>query len=108
MPSEHAEQVTVINWFRREYHDLIIFAIPNGELRHPMVAARLKSEGVTPGIPDLCIIKDDAVIWVEMKAQGGRLSNVQKEIHQKMRGLKHTVLVCYGFKDAIEQIKENL
>ncbi|MBV1928237.1 MAG: VRR-NUC domain-containing protein, partial [Gammaproteobacteria bacterium] len=32
-----------------------MFAIPNGGDRHPVVAAKLKAEGVKRGVPDVCL-----------------------------------------------------
>ena len=44
-PSEHSEQVGFINWFRSQYPEILIFAIPNGEKRSISVAKRLKDGG---------------------------------------------------------------
>ena len=58
--AEHRFQTRVIELLticgRRELH---WFAIGNGELRHINVARRLKAEGVTPGVPDICIMLED-------------------------------------------------
>ena len=43
--SEHLEQVLFIQWFRRKYEGVLIFAIPNGGKRALSEAARLKAEG---------------------------------------------------------------
>lgn len=104
IPTEHAEQVTFVNWFRDEYPNVLIFAIPNGELRAISVAQRLKAEGVVSGIPDLFIPEWN--IWIEMKRQkGGKVSKEQKEIHGHLRTIGHTVIIGYGHKDAIEKLK---
>jgi len=106
IPSEHEEQVGFINWFRENYPELIIFAVPNGGMRHPRVAEKLKAEGVMAGVPDLCVLLPDAkVVWVEMKrVKGSRLSSDQKEFIQKAHDYGHTVLVCKGATDASMQI----
>ena len=107
-PSEHEEQKGFINWFRDNYPDLLIFAIPNGEKRAISVAKRLKAEGVVAGIPDLAILfPDSKTLFIEMKRQkGGRLSDSQKRVIPKIEALGHTVLVCYGAKDASIKILE--
>jgi hypothetical protein len=104
--TEHAHQVTVVNWFRKTYPNYLIYAVPNGELRAMSVAQRLKAEGVVSGIPDLEIIIDNGVtIRVEMKKEkGGVVSKEQKAIHAKMEELGHKVLICKGYKDAINQL----
>lgn len=44
-------------------------------------------------------------LWVEMKRQqGGALSAHQKDWIEYLQGIGHTVLVCRGCQDAIEQI----
>jgi hypothetical protein len=107
VPTEHAEQVTFVNWFRDAHPECIIFAIPNGELRHIKVAERLKLEGVTSGVPDLCcMFKDGVTIWIEMKKiKGSRISPEQREFHTKMKLLGHTVKICKGYKDARDFIE---
>lgn len=106
--TEHIEQVTFVNWFRSTFTDSLIFAIPNGELRAISVANRLKAEGVTSGIPDLCcIFPNGIIVWVEMKkAKGGTVSKEQKEIHAKMEALGQIVIVGRGWEDAKNKLIE--
>jgi hypothetical protein len=102
-PSEHLEQVFAVSWFRREYPGVLIFAIPNGGHRGKAEAARLKAEGVTPGVPDLFV--PAWRLWIEMKRQkGGRLSKQQKEVIEYLKSIGDAVLVCNGAEEAIEQI----
>lgn len=104
IPSEHIEQVAFVRWFRAEYPNVMIFAIPNGELRAISVAQRLKAEGVVSGIPDLFIPEWN--IWIEMKRQkGGKVSKEQRKIHEQLRTIGHTVIIGYGHKDAIEKLQ---
>lgn len=108
--SEHLEQVAFVRWFRGEFPDALIFAIPNGELRSISVAKRLKAEGVVSGIPDLCcIFPYGVIVWVEMKkSKGGAVSKDQKQIHLKMDGLGQTVIIGYGCDDARNKLQEFL
>ena len=103
LPSEHAEQVTFVNWFRLQFPKVLIFAIPNGGLRNAVVAKKLKLEGVIKGVPDLYI--PSKKIWIEMKRQkGGKLSNDQKRVIKYLEDNGDRVIIGYGFKDAKEQI----
>jgi len=106
VPTEHQEQVGLVNWFRSHYPHLLIFAIPNGEKRAISVAKRLKAEGVVSGVPDLAIcLPNGQILWVEMKRiKGSRLSQEQKEVHKLLENLGHSVIVGYGAKDASEKI----
>lgn len=77
-PSEHAEQVAFVKWFRLQYPKVLIFAIPNGGARHIVAAKKLKDEGVVSGVADLYVPKWR--LWIEMKrAKGGALSPEQKK-----------------------------
>ena len=59
----------------------------------------LKAEGVTAGIPDLCVPAWG--LWVEMKrADGGTVSPAQKTIMTYLCGIGHHCIVGNGFDDA--------
>lgn len=106
LPSESAEQITFVSWFRKTYPDVLIFAIPNGGLRHKAVGAKLKLEGVVSGIPDLFIPEWN--LWVEMKREkGGTTSAQQKEIIAYLNSINQTAIICKGHKAAIEAIKNH-
>jgi len=101
--SEHEEQALLVQWFRRTFPDVRIFAIPNGGSRSRSQGAKLKVEGVSAGVPDLFI--PSGCVWVEMKrAKGGSVSTEQKDWHAYLRGLGQTVIVGYGFEDARAKI----
>ena len=98
VPTEHEEQRAFVSIFRKSF-SARIFAIPNGGFRGKAEAGRLKSEGVSPGVPDLFIPEWD--LWLEFKRQkGGRLDSAQKDWHEYLRGIGHTVKVCKGAEDA--------
>lgn len=102
--SEHLEQVTAVRWFRDNYPGVLIFSIPNGGFRHKAVAEKMRLEGVVPGIPDLMI--PAWRLFVEMKAQKGRLSEHQKEKIAYLSSVGYQCLVCYGFDDFKSQITQ--
>lgn len=122
-PSEHAEQVIVVDWLdhiasRRWPHLAVLdgrltwFAVPNGGQRNVIVATRLKREGVRAGVPDLAIMiprGGHGALFVEMKAlKGGRASKAQKEWHWALRSMGYRVEVCRGSAAAIEMIETYL
>jgi len=56
-PKEHAMQiqlVSLLRWCLRP--DVIMFHVPNGELRDKRAAAKLKAMGVLPGVADLVFL----------------------------------------------------
>ena len=98
-PTEHEEQREFVRWFRKVYAPTRIFAIPNGGARGAATAGRLKAEGVSPGVPDLCIPAWG--LWVEMKRQkGGVVSAEQKDWISYLQSVQQCVLVCRGADDA--------
>jgi hypothetical protein len=105
IPTEHEEQRQVVMWFRQTYRPMRIFAIPNGGMRSKATAAKLKVEGVSPGIPDLFI--PELKLWIEMKRiKGGRLSPEQKDWINYLASVGYVCFICAGAEDAKIQISD--
>jgi len=103
MESEHLQQVRLVSWFRRTYPGVRVFAIPNGGHRGASQGAALKAEGVSPGVPDLCIPAWN--LWVELKREtGGVVSPVQRDWIAYLESIGHRVIVGHGFENAKRQI----
>jgi len=101
--SEHIEQVRLVSWFRRQYPDTRILAIPNGGIRSASAGASLKAEGVSAGVPDLVV--PAWLLWVEMKREaGGTVSPAQRDWISYLESIGHQVIVGRGFEDAKAQI----
>jgi hypothetical protein len=98
--TEYAEQVILVNWFRRQYPNELLFAIPNGGSRHPYEAANLKRAGVTAGIPDLmlaCARNGYHGMFIEMKrVKGGKVSVTQIEIAIALQEKGYLTVVAEG------------
>lgn len=123
VPSEHDEQCSLMQWAEvatwgaapehRAALDLL-HAIPNGGQRHVAVAAKLKAEGVRPGVPDLCLPARSAdgqwpCLWIELKrTKGGRTSKAQAEWHEALHAQGHRVEVARGWVEAARLIVEYL
>lgn len=116
-PMEHDEQVGVIQWWawackRWGLPEFSLFAVPNGGLRHPATAGRLRAEGVRPGIHDLILavpMRGQHGLFVEMKRTfGGRVSAEQKDVSAYLEGRNYRVRICRGAVQAIEAITEYL
>ena len=94
-----------------------LFAIPNGGKRNVKEAARLKAQGVKPGVSDLMLALPNGGkhgLWIEMKrpiVQGKSkptASEAQIEWIEKMIAAGFEAKVCYGFDQAKECIQEYL
>jgi hypothetical protein len=104
IPSEDREQMLLVQWFRRTYPGVRIFAIPNGGHRHPAVAAKLKATGASAGVPDLFI--PAWKLWIEMKrVKGGTVSAEQKDWIKYLEEVGYCVKVCKGAEAAKGQIQ---
>ena len=92
-------QVGCVRWFRLQYPKLagVLFAIPNGGWRNPTVAAKLKAEGVTPGVPDLFLAYPSGQfhgLFIELKnGKQGRVSENQERMHAELRAQFYRVEV---------------
>lgn len=64
---------------------------PNGDLRKPGVAGRLKAMGTRAGMPDLMFLKDGQFYALELKRIGGRESDHQR---QRMSALAAAGGIC--------------
>lgn len=103
VPSEHFEQRELVRWFRQTYKGVRIFAIPNGGVRSLSTAAKLKAEGVSSGVPDLCV--PAWRLWIEMKrVKGGSLSAEQKDWISYLEGVDYWCIVGKGAEDAKTKI----
>lgn len=108
--TESQEQAAFVGWFRLAFPGVLIFAVPNGahlagsKAQKARQMARLKAEGLVEGIPDLCIPAWD--LFVEFKrADGGRVSPAQKEIHRHLTAIGQRVLVANGWDEARRTIE---
>ena len=64
------------------------WAVPNGGARHIRVAAKLKAEGVRPGVADLCFILPGPMpAFLEFKSENGKLSKHQKAFLDEVAGM---------------------
>lgn len=105
-PSEHSIQSKLLGILPPLLKPGIFhMAIPNGGLRHPLVALRLKEEGLVPGSPDLVFpLPGGFVAWLEMKKPGGPLTTPQLGIKAKLLRLDH----LWGSADSVDEALEYL
>ena len=109
--SEH--QILVMQWAKLsegKYPELeLLHHIPNGGQRSITTATRLKKEGVKAGVPDLFLPVARGGyhgLYIEMKKEGGRLSNNQKYWIKKLKEQDYNVEVCLGFEEAKNELSK--
>ena len=99
---EHNIQVACVRWFRLQYRNRLIFAIPNGGARSIVTGAMLKAEGATKGVPDLLIPEPHGEFhgfFVEMKTAKGTIKAEQKEMMRMLEERGYRCAVCRSFDD---------
>jgi hypothetical protein len=75
----------------------LVFRLNSGKARHNI---RL----CPPGTPDLLVVKDGMVLWVEMKKPGGVLREAQEKMISDLRLHRQTVLIVDSIQDIIKII----
>ncbi|UCL84514.1 VRR-NUC domain-containing protein [Pseudomonas sp. HS-18] len=114
IPSEHEDQVALIQWFDMQYPALRgrLAACPNGGKRNAIVAAKLKAEGVRAGYPDLNLLTPRhgfAGLFIELKREkGGALQSDQAEWLDWLNEQGFMAVVCRGFDAAQKTIRDYL
>jgi hypothetical protein len=104
-------QQACVTWFRLQYPNKIIFAIPNGGNRNVITATILKREGTLKGCPDLFISEPNKHypgLFIEMKHGKNKPSKEQIDIMDKLRDRGYQVELCYSFDTFVEMVKKYL
>ena len=107
IPTEHQEQSLVVKYCTLK--KIPIFHIPNGSYKSVTARTKSKQEGLKAGVPDLMIPvpnKNHHGLFIEMK----RVKNSKVSVHQKqwielLNKQGYKAIVCYGNKEAIQEIE---
>lgn len=120
---EHQHQVALIEWAHRvklqPASDVepgatigyYLLAIPNGGRRSAREGARLKAEGVKPGVSDLLLPLRRggfAGLWLELKAPGERPNPRQREWIERMTRAGYFATWCDSWNEAVQIIGDYL
>ncbi len=126
--TEHGHQAALFCWaadpnVRAALPELQwLFAIPNGGLRNPVTANRLKATGVKKGVMDICLLVrrvEYAALWIELKRpksvsptgkkrQAGKVSEDQQPWLDQARACGHGAVSCVGWEAARDMIIQYL
>lgn len=108
-PEAHL-QAACVRWLAAVHPRLLplLRAGAEGGSRNRIEAANLKRTGVQAGWPDLHLADGRPGLWIELKAPGGRLSELQREKHTALRAAGYPVAVCYTVEEFATTITEYL
>lgn len=110
-------QISVVNWIRSQYPNVLMNHTPNGAgiLGGKSTGARiakltkLKKMGVSKGFPDLSILEPTEryhALYLELKIWPNKPTPEQLEWHRQLRDRGNRVATCYGLDEVIEIVKE--
>jgi len=108
IPTERDEQIKLVRYL--QWNRIPFYAVPNGGSRNPIEAKNMKAEGVSAGVPDICIPvpnKKYHGLYIEMKRQkGGRVSEKQKEWIDRLNQNGYLAVVCRGYEAAVGVVED--
>lgn len=114
-PPESWEQEQVFKWRKLmvDKHPklALMHSSLNGVKLHPVLAMKMKKQGMTPGVPDICLPVRDAYrkysgLYIELKRKGcvNQVTDEQKRFIEKLQDEGFMACVCEGHNEAIESI----
>ena len=111
---EHRIQCECVRYFNLRYPHLKgrLFAVPNGGRRDKVTGAKLKAEGVVPGVSDLILLKSNrhyGALLIEMKKLKGRQRDSQKAWQNIVcADGEYKYVVCRSFDDFKREVDDFL
>lgn len=116
VPTESVEQQCLFRWadFQSgKYPELeLMYHIPNEGKRSRSTGARMKAEGLKPGVPDICLPVPRSGyhgLYIELKRlRGNCTTKNQDEWIAKLENQGYRAEVCRGWEEASRIILEYL
>lgn len=122
MKTEALIQIELVNWLsaNARRYGFFFFSIPNEGFMKSRTVGRfdvhrkfvyallavLKKMGLTPGVPDLCIVYQGEAYFLEVKNEDGRLTGSQPVVHERLREVGCPVCVVRTLDDMEMQLRE--
>ena len=111
--TEDQEQKALFDWAETMEHrfpDLRwLHHIPNGGKRDPVTAAKLKAQGVKPGVSDISLPVPRGGfhgLYIELKRlKGGRVESEQMDFMEAVSRNGYCVALCKGWEAAAKTIQ---
>lgn len=106
---EHRLQAECVNWFRARYPHMrnSLFAVPNGGRRDKTTGARLKAEGVIPGVANLILLRQSngyGALLIKLKTATGKQSPAQKAWQKEMEANGYKYVVVRSVEEFLNEV----
>lgn len=106
---EHNHQSALFDFWRRyaPAHGLpltLMYSVPNAAKRSARMAAFMKAEGLTPGVPDVNLDVARGGFWglrIEMKRAGQKPHPEQAKALEALRQQGYNAVVCWNVDEAV-------
>lgn len=122
VPLESQSQAAYFDWWAsfsrtQGIPQHLCFAVPNGAFlagdprRRAMQMARLKEQGLTPGVSDVFLLVPAAgfhALLIEFKRQGEKPSDAQANFLYDVRRRGYNAMVVYSTEEAIKVVRAYL
>jgi hypothetical protein len=109
MKPEDRLQIAVMDYLRLQYPNVLAIHVANERATSPMSGALLKRKGVTAGVPDVLVFKEQVssqgiLLWnglaIELKVGKNKPTPKQRDMIERFLGAGWAVYVCYSFEEA--------
>ena len=100
--TEDQLQQQIIIWFKNEYQmhgKGLIFSVPNGGTRNLLEAKKLKQTGAMAGVSDLIVLLPSKCLFIELKAEKGIQSDVQKAFEERVNNLSFDYFIIRSLEE---------
>lgn len=116
LPTESQEQRALFCWaaYQQPRHPelRLMYHVPNEGKRTGATGARMRAEGLRPGVPDICLPVARGgyhALYIELKRlRGGRLSEDQRAWLSALSTAGNKAVVCRGWEAARKEIERYL
>ena len=100
--TEDQLQQSIAIWFKNEYQmhgKGLIFSCPNGGSRNMLEAKKLKQTGAMAGVSDLIVLLPSKCLFIELKAEKGTQSEVQKIFEERVKNLNFDYFIIRSLEE---------
>jgi VRR-NUC domain len=104
-PEQQIQRAVFEHFNQRRAAGVFCFHVPNGGYRRKAEAAIMKGLGVVAGVPDVVAIKDGRAFFLELKPEGGRLTEKQQQALIALREAGAQATHAHGLDQALRVLE---